>query len=64
MEENKGQEYESNDVSNRHMTVIEKGMMDSGLMTDPACAAPQDGAEFGEQPKGRRKLGPNVEPKR
>ena len=41
-------------------------------MTDPVCAAPEDGAEFGEQPKGRlkklaTKIGserPNVEPKR
>ena len=41
-------------------------------MTDPACAASEDGAEFGEQPKGRlkklaTKIGserPNVRPKR
>ena len=40
-------------------------------MTDPVCAAPEDGTQFGEQPKGwvkklATKIGserPNVEPK-
>ena len=42
------------------------------LTTDHTCAAPEDGAEFGEQPRGRLKklatvvgsVRPNVEPKR
>ena len=48
MRKNKDQMCEDKYVWNRHMT--DGG---SGLMMDPACAAPRGGAESGEQPEER-----------
>ena len=39
------------DIDVRTHDVVEKGMVESGLTTDPACAAPEDGGDSGEQPE-------------